>query len=199
MNNYLQEDLKKAKPAEWIVRCVLASASLDLADWKTDWNIYYFDDKSDEKKYWHIGDIECTDSLLDETFYIDVKDDGMISKTGNIFAEDNKIFKSNGKKEKGFMRNSEYDYVAVISQPDNKIYMLDFKEWKKYYRQGKYVTSYLSDATCYGFVMPIWKAKRLGIIKYEIDYIKIFDWWLDDKGKKTLPIYESVKVERVAS
>ena len=94
------------------------------------------------------------------------------------------------------MRNSNYDDVAICSRLENKIYILDFDEWKKHYKKGRHVKSFLSDAICYGYVMSLDYAKRLGIIKYEIDYLKTFDWWLDDKGKDVLELYEPIKINK---
>jgi hypothetical protein len=118
------EDLKKAKKGEQIVLEVLRNANTE----------YDFDDVSNDKEYWHRGDIECWDDTWLCSYYIDVKDDGCVSSTGNILAEHRVWYKGSGWKE-GFMQSATYDYVAYLSQPDNKIYLLDFEAWKKQYKK----------------------------------------------------------------
>lgn len=155
-------DRQKAKNGEHIVLEVLRNATKD----------YEFDDVSDDAAYFHKGDIVIHDSIWSCDYYIDVKDDGCISSTGNLLAEHRVWYKDSGWKE-GFMQNSDYDYVAYLSQPDKKIYILDFPLWKKYYK--KYFKKHIfipheGEQTTDGFLMPLWQARELGVVIAEINY-----------------------------
>ena len=156
------DDLAKAKRAEQITLEVLETATLD----------YDFTDVSTEEEYYHKGDIEVYDLDWDCHYYIDVKDDGVIYKTGNFLAEDQIYYKESGELRDGFMRNSTYDYVAYVSQPEQKIYMLDFTAWQKYYKQGFFKRIPHEDQNTHGYLMPKWKAREYGILLAEIDYRK---------------------------
>lgn len=156
------DDLKAAKKGESIVLNVLKSITTD----------YEFDDVSNDKTYWHIGDISVYDNAWDCHYYIDVKDDSCISYTGNILAEHRVWYKDSGW-EKGFMQTACYDYVAYLSQADKKIYILDFPLWKKHYqnvfKKHKYIP-HGGEQTTDAYLMSLNKAKELGIVLYEIDY-----------------------------
>ena len=117
-------DLLNAKEAERIVMEVLQTLSGDT---------YTYTNVSENKEYWHKGDILCEDKIYYCRNYIDVKDDSCISRTGNILAEDRVYYEDDGIFIDGFMKTAKYDYVAYVSKADNKIYMLDFQLWKKNY------------------------------------------------------------------
>lgn len=157
------EDLAIAKKGERIVLEVLQNFNNDA---------YEFTDVSNEKEYWHRGDIECYDDDWLCSYYIDVKDDSCISYTGNLLAEHRVWYKGSGWKE-GFMQNATYDYVAYLSQADKKIYMLDFEAWKKQYRKvfKKHINiPHGGNQTTDAFLMPLNDARKLGIVVAEIDY-----------------------------
>ena len=153
----------KAKKGEAIVLDVLRNAGAEN---------YEFTDVSNDEMYWHRGDIECYDDDWLCSYYIDVKDDGCVSKTGNILAEHRVWYQDSGWKD-GFMQSATYDYVAYLSQPDNKIYMLDFEAWKKYYKKvfKKHINiPHGGEQTTDAYLMPLKDAKRLGVVVAEIDY-----------------------------
>lgn len=174
------EDLAKAKKGEAIVLEVLSNATTD----------YDFNDVSNDQQYFHRGDIECYDNFWFVHYYIDVKDDSCVSYTGNILAEHRVWYRSSGWKE-GFMQSANYDYVAYLSQPDNKIYMLDFEAWKKNYRKHfkKHINiPHGGEQTTDGYLMSLKEARELGIIIAEIDYSY-------DKNKGYFPVKIDSKLE----
>ena len=152
------EDLANAKKAEGIVLDILRNCSDE----------YSFVNVSDDKYYWHKGDIVINDGLDD--YYLDVKDDGCIYRTKNILAEHRVKYGSTWCD--GFMQNSQYDYVGYLSQPDNMLYILDFALWKKYYLSKSQKHLYIphSDQTTDAYLMSLKRAKELGIVLFTIEY-----------------------------
>lgn len=159
MTKQFREDLKKAKYSERVVLEVLRNCS-------DDW---YFFDISDFDYCHLLGDIEAW-SLEAGSVYIDTKCDGLIHRTGNILAEDKIIFKYNGTAEKGFMQKCQYDYMAIISIPAKKIYIIDFRLLKKYYKSGAPIVSEHEEQDTHGYLFPLWKARDYGILKMVIHY-----------------------------
>lgn len=154
------DDLAKAKKAEAIVLDVLRHCTDD----------YEFNDVSNDEAYWHIGDIEIDDGICE--YYLDVKDDGCISRTGNLLAE-HRVWYKNGGWQEGFMQNSNYDYVGYLSQPDHMLYILDFDLWKQHYKKRFKRHLYIphgGEQTTDGYLMPLDTARKLGIIIAEIEY-----------------------------
>lgn len=136
-------------------------------------NGYTFEDITGEEKYYSKGDIK----MLKEgkkTRFIDVKDDGEINITGNFHVEAGGYSKIYGTKKKGWI-DSNYDYVAVISQQDQIIWILSFKKLKEIYNktdltEGRKVTSEFWDNVKYGYLIPVNKAIELGAVYAKIEY-----------------------------
>ena len=167
------EDLAKAKKAEAIVLNIMQNATTE----------YEFTDVSDDKEYWHIGDIQIYDDMMGCNYYLDVKDDGCVSYTGNILAEHRVWYKDSGW-EQGFMQNAQYDYVGYLSQPDNKLYILDFNKWKQNYK--KYFKKHIQiphggNQTTDAYLMSLKDAKKLGIVIAEIEYEERTGWYFPVK------------------
>lgn len=163
------KDLAAAKKAEKLVLEVLRNVGSED---------YKFTDVSDDPEYYHRGDIEIWDNVWGYNLYMDVKDDGCVSNTGNILAE-HRVWYSDSGWQKGFMQNSTYDYIAYVSQPDKKIYILNFNLWRKHYtttfkrhiniphyKNGR--KTQITDA----YLMSLKTARALGIMVAEIDYKK---------------------------
>lgn len=159
-----KEDLAAAKPAERMVRLALESAyeGKDVT----------FEDVSDEKECRYKGDIKvCLGN--GKAQYIDVKDDGVWARSGNLLAED-MVWYCNSGKQDGFMRHAKYNIVAYHSKKLSKILLIDFKKWKAEYKKpnnGWYkVIPHGGTQTTYGYLNPIEKMKELGVVMMEIDY-----------------------------
>lgn len=165
-----ERDMRKAKRAERLVREVLSGLTTE----------YKFFDVSEDPVYWHIGDIDAYDPKTKQHVYIDVKDDGCVAYTGNILAEDFVHFHVNSDKSDGFMRSGKYDYVAYVSQPDGKIYILDFLKWKEKYKKGRFRKIGHEEQTTYAYIMSLEDVRKYGIMVAEIDY--------DVVGEKFIPV-----------
>lgn len=188
MFNKFKTDLENAKEAEKIVKKVLELLAEN----------YDFTDVSDEKEYWHLGDIKFrytynayldrydrTHYYFDENYveplkqeefdfcnydyFIDVKDDSRIGDTGNILCEEKVYFKTSGKYAKGNMY-SGYDYLAIVSKNENKIYMLDFHLLQKHYKEGRKIRINHKEQWNDVYLYSLDKAKEDGILMATIEY-----------------------------
>lgn len=160
VNNFKRDNIK-GKKGEAIALKVLRNLTND----------YTFDDVSDDQAFWHIGDIDVYDEWWNMHYFIDVKTDDCIYKTGNILCEE-RVYYLDGAK-KGFMY-SNYDYLAIVSRPNNCIYIINFEVLKKYYKQGRYMRMAYEDQSSDTYLYPLSKAWKVGaveaVIKYDDNY-----------------------------
>lgn len=182
MFDKFKTDLNNAKEAEKIVKDVLESMTND----------FDFQDVSEKKECWHLGDIKayynyCSycggfgfggNPLSYEeyeeykyNYYIDVKDDSRIGDTGNILCEEQVWFRNKSTPVKGYMY-SGYDYLAVVSKKENKIYMLDFHLLQKHYKQGRKIRINHREQYNDVYLYSLDKAKENGILMATIEYDK---------------------------
>lgn len=120
----------------------------------------------DEPEFFHIGD------LLDSSGKgYDVKDDGVIHKTGNVFCETKKHWKKGGTTD-GWMLNGEYDYLCVLDRVGKHIYVLDFKKLKRIYKHyGRYVHNIdMGDNYTDGFLISLDKCRKYKAMECESAY-----------------------------
>lgn len=135
----------------------------------------------DDTAMWHYGDILGTDGK-----YYDAKDDGLIYRTGNVFAED-VIQWDTGEVTNGWMRNSKYNYVCVLDLIECNMWVLDFKELKRIYRDSGNVRrpSYHKDkSVSYGYCVPLWKCRENNVIVYETQFYYDEAWGMYIIGKE---------------
>lgn len=166
---HYMEDVNAHKSAESITTQVLNNLN----------NGFVFDDVSMDSKYFTLGDIKMQ-KKGHKTKYIDVKDDDRIKDTGNFHVESGGYSKIYGTKKKGWI-DSNYDYVAVISQDEGIIWILSFKRLKEVYKDtdlthGRKVTSDFWDNVKYGYTIPISSAIELGVVLAKIEY-EFDDLW----------------------
>ena len=180
MFDKFKTDLKNAKVAEKIVKDVLDNMTDD----------YFFQDVSEKKECWHLGDIkvnysyytycdrlsfDCNPLSYDEyekykyDYYIDVKDDSRIGDTRNILCEEQVYFRNTDTSVKGYMY-SGYDYLAVVSKKENKIYILDFHLLQKHYKQGRKIRINHREQYNDVYLYSLDKAKDNGILMAVIEY-----------------------------
>lgn len=158
----MERELAKNKPAELLAYQVMKTIYEDKVD------LRYV---ADVPKFYHRGDIVGRRHEDGEITFFDVKNDGEISRTGNIFAETHKYFNNNRKeRHSGFMENGEYDYLLIVNQKDKQIYVVDFEVLKEIHKLYREVPSYHDDALCYGRIVPLERAKARGALLYTIDY-----------------------------
>ncbi|MBQ2408866.1 MAG: hypothetical protein II309_05475 [Bacilli bacterium] len=155
-------DLRRAKEAEKIAYEVFNRLTLNLL----------FEDVSDERQYYHKGDLKIWDitNLYKEDLFMDVKDDSVIHRTKNLFAEESVFYKENNSLQNGFMKNSTYDYIAYMSKSEKKIYLLDFKKWQECYKMGIYKEMFHKYQNSYGYLMKLNQAIELGVVLATINY-----------------------------
>ena len=152
-------DLEKGKRGERIAREAFASHSSD----------YDFIDVSNQSEYYYKGDIKAVDKKSGQEYYIEVKNDSCISYTGNVLCEEEVYYKEKGYSKPGNMY-CDSDIYAVVSEPERKIYVMDFKILKANYLKGKYRYIDWPQQATVAYLLPITTVRELGggicIIQY---------------------------------
>ena len=164
MATNFKRDLAKARKAEHLVYEVLNSATID----------YSFAEVGDQEEYFYKGDIMAID-FNNNVCFIDVKDDSRIAETNNVLCEAKVYSYKQNEYLKGNMQ-SDYDYIAVVAQQINTIYIIDFSVLKKNYKQGKhYVKDHYDDngelaQKTIGTLCSLNQIKHWGGLLYTIKY-----------------------------
>lgn len=182
-NKKYMEDVNANRPAELIVIEVLNNLN----------NGYTYEDVAQIEQYYCKGDILMKKDGK-KTKKIDAKNDGEVADTGNFAVEAGGYSKIYGYRKKGWI-DSQYDYVAVISQQAKTIWILSFKRLKEIYKdtaltEGRLVTSEFWDNIKYNYLIPVYKAIELGVVLAKITYE--YDDWTEEyipveyKNKKQL-------------
>lgn len=161
------EDINNHKPAEQITLQVLNNLH----------NGFTFEDVTDDEGCYTKGDIKMTKG--DKVRFVDVKDDGVIATSGNFCVEAGGWSKRYNHRKKGWI-DSKYDYVAVISQAEQVIWILSFKRLKQIYKNieltgGRKVTTEFWDNIKYSYLVPVHKAIELDAVLAKIEY-EYDDW-----------------------
>ena len=151
-------DLEKGKTAEAIV---LNTFSMLTSDYK-------FVDVSNDVEYYYKGDIKAI-APSGKELYIEVKNDSRIGDTKNILCEDEVYYKESDYYAKGNMHN-ESDYYCIVSEPERKIYVLDFKKLQSIYRKGQYKEFNHPQQKTYGFLLELCRAIQWKALLYRITY-----------------------------
>lgn len=152
------KDLEKAHTAENIVLEVFSSLSSE----------YNFENVSNDRNYFYKGDILAT-SEAGRKIGIEVKDDSRIADTRNILCEEKVWYVEGGYYGKGNMQ-SEYDIYCVVSQAENKIYVIDFKRLQKYYKYGTYKEIPHADQTTCCYLCSLEEVKKWRALLAVVDY-----------------------------
>ena len=170
-NKRYMEDVNANRPAELIVLEVLNNLN----------NGYTYEDVAQKEQYYSKGDILMKKDGK-KTKKIDAKNDGEVADTGNFAVEAGGYSKIYGYRKKGWI-DSQYDYVAVISQQAKTIWILSFKRLKEIYKDtaltgGRLVTSEFWDNVKYNYLIPVYKAIELGVVLAKITYE--YDDWTEE-------------------
>lgn len=152
------KDLAKGKKGEQIVKKVFS---------ERDKNHQYID-VSNDPKYYYKGDLIAVAADGKKTM-VEVKNDGVIHKTHNILCEEAVFMKQKGKFNKGFMY-SDYELFCVLSEPERKIYMVDFQILKQIYKQGRYKRFDYPDQYSDCYLLPIGTLKQYGGLINVVSY-----------------------------
>lgn len=130
---------------------------------------------------YHLGDI-----ISSKGIYYEVKDDGKIHETGNVFCEERKFW-SKKKVTDGWMRTEKPDYLCVLDDVGYNLYVLDFEKLKKIYKNGNfYALTNMGDNLTGGYCVPLWKCRKHGVIVFETAYHYDAEWDCYELGKETL-------------
>ena len=119
-------DLVRGHRAEQIVKDVFTALTND----------YTFEDVSNTPSCYHKGDILATAANGKQT-YIEVKNDSRIAETKNVLCEEEVYMYDGDYYNKGSMY-SDYEIYCVVSEPEHKIYVFDFKILKEHYKSGEF-------------------------------------------------------------
>ncbi len=154
-----KKDLENARGAELLTLSLLESLTND----------YEFFDMTQDRSWRYKGDIKAVCKATGKVIGIDVKDDSRIAETKNILCEEESYIKECDYFIKGSMQ-SDYDVLAIVSQPERKIFFIDFEILKQNYTRGEYrvIRHYDQDTYCY--LLPIGMLKSKGGIIATIDY-----------------------------
>lgn len=164
MATNFKRDLERARKAEHLVYEVLNSATID----------YSFAEVGDQSDYFYKGDIMVLD-FNDNVCFVEVKNDSRIAETNNVLCEAKVYSYKQNEYLKGNM-DSSYDYLAVVAQQINTIYIIDFDVLKKNYKRGKhYVKDHYDDYGCLaqktiGTLCSLNQIKSWGGLLYTLRY-----------------------------
>lgn len=151
-------DLVKGHRAEQVVKDVFTSLT----------DKYTFTDVSNNPSYYHKGDLLAL-AADGRQIFIEVKNDEVIHKTGNVLCEEEVYYKEADYFKDGYMY-SDYEIYVVVSEPERKIYIIDFKVLKSIYRKGenKIINHYAQYSDVY--LVPIGFIKQNGGLIDVIEY-----------------------------
>lgn len=151
-------DLEKGHRAEQIVKEVFTNLT----------DKYTFTDVSNISSYYHRGDIIAT-AADGRQIFIEVKNDEVIHKTNNVLCEEEVYYKEADYFKQGYMY-SNYEIYVVVSEPERKIYVIDFQVLKSIYRKGenKIINHYAQYSDVY--LVPIGLIKKNGGLIDVIEY-----------------------------
>lgn len=130
---------------------------------------YQFIDVSDNKQYYHKGDIKAI-AKDGREIMLEIKGDTRIHETGNVFCEEQNFWYETGDFTKGNMY-SDYQYYCVVSEQAGKIAVIDFKVLQKHYANAnhRFVKIPHNDNDSYGYLFPLKEVKALGGLVALID------------------------------
>lgn len=158
MLDNFQRDLEFGQQAERIVQETFSALDSERT----------YELVGDIPQLYHTGDIRVTDKS-GNVRYIEVKNDSVIHKTGNVLCEDEVYYKRHDYLTNGNMY-SNYDIYAVVSQEQRKIYVIDFRVLKKIYRKGSFKVIEHPQQTSYVYLLDINEIDRLGGLITVVNY-----------------------------
>ena len=131
---------------------------------------YTFINVSDNKDYYHRGDIIAV-AADGRQIYLEIKGDTRIAETGNVFCEEENFWYQEGRFTKGNMY-SDYQIYCVVSEAARKIWVMDFRVIKDNYNKHnhRFVKVSHRDNDSYGYLLPLLEVKSKGGLIAELDY-----------------------------
>ena len=159
MLSNFERDLKRGKVGENIVKEAFAALTDDFA----------FEDVSNDRCFFYCGDIKAIDKKNGKEYFIEVKNDSRIADTGNILCEEEVYYKKYDYFGRGNMDGNS-DIFAVVSESEEKIYVIDFKILQKNYRLGEFKKLDYPQQFSYVYLLPLGTIKKLGGLIAVVDY-----------------------------
>ena len=151
-------DLVKGNRAEQIVKDVFTSLT----------DKYTFEWVGDNPTYYHKGDIIAT-AADGRQIMIEVKNDEVIHKTRNVLCEEEVYMKEADYFTPGYMFR-DYEIYCVVSEPERKIYVIDFKVLKEHYKYGEFKRINHFDQFSDVYLYPLGNLKRYGGLIEVVEY-----------------------------
>ena len=151
-------DLEAAKVAEAIA----------LEQLQAYYDYWTLEDVSQVRECRYLGDIKATD-FNGSTYYIEVKDDSRIHETQNILCEEENYIHETDSFIKGNM-SCKGDIYAIVSQPERKIYLLDYAKLREIYKKGNFKVIPHAQQTTYCYLLELCRAKQWGALIDIIEY-----------------------------
>lgn len=159
MLDNFERDLKKGKRAEEIVKNTLSALTDDFT----------FEDVSNNRLFYYSGDIKAVDKRSGKEYFIEVKNDSRIADTGNILCEEEVYYKRYDYFGRGNMDGNS-DIFAIVSESEERIYVIDFKILQKNYHLGEFRKMEYPQQFSYVYLLPIGTIKKLGGLITTIEY-----------------------------
>lgn len=116
-----------------------------------------------------VGDIEAIHKISGKRVSIEVKNDSRIAETRNVLCEEEVYYKQHDYYGRGNMY-SNTDVFCVVSIPERKIYVLDFKSLKANYRRGIYKEIEHPKQTTFCYLCNLDDLKCWGAMIAEIEF-----------------------------
>lgn len=130
---------------------------------------YTIVDVSDNKEYYHKGDLKAI-AADGKEYMLEIKADSRIHETGNVLCEESVLFYENGKTAKGNMY-SDYEYYCIVSEAARKIIVIDFQVLRAHYKHNhRGITIKHRESETYAYLFPYNEVKELGGVIAVIDF-----------------------------
>lgn len=156
-----RSDLSKGRRGELIALSVFQSMT----------DKFTFEDVAEDTKYYHIGDIKATEKDTGEVIYLEIKNDACISYTRNVLCEERVYYFKDKTEKQGNMYNQGTKYYCVVSESEQKIYMLDFQQLQNCYKEyGRYKYLSYPDQASDCYLVSLDFLEKIGAVKGVIDY-----------------------------
>lgn len=152
------EDLAKAQEAEKLVQQVFQGLT----------NEYKFLWVGDQREYRYKGDV-IAETADGRRIFIEVKADEVIAKTQRVLCEEENYLKDDGRFIKGNMQ-CDSDIFVVVSQSENKMYIIDFKKLQQIYKKGEYKRIPHSHQDTYCYLLDLCRVSQWGALITTINY-----------------------------
>lgn len=152
-------DLAFGKGAEQIALDVLSSS----------FDNYSFYDISNDKTYYHTGDLLVINNQNGARRTIEVKNDTRIGETNNVLCEYAVWYEDQQQFKEGDMARNG-DIYCVVDQQSRRIHLIDFPLLRQHFTEGKHKIIKHPQQTTYCYLCPLSLIEQWGALIVTIDY-----------------------------